>query len=69
MAGVHDHGRCPGSIGRRATPMSGSDDAEATMADDALDDDCTCAPGCVHGAEVGVGLACDPDCPVHAGAG
>ena len=45
------------------------DDAESlSEADDTLEDDCTCAPGCDHEHRLRKGewvLSCDPACPVH----
>ena len=41
-----------------------------TEADDALDDDCICAPGCDHDAQLLDDVSkttCDPECPIHGG--
>lgn len=43
------------------------DDLGLTESDDALDDDCACAPGCDHEPTVGAAPDCDPACPVHGG--
>lgn len=43
---------------------------EITLADDAMDDDCSCPEGCTHEVNEGdsSGIPCEADCPIHSAA-